>query len=168
MTSTIIFWMQMLSSIAVASMAAIWFVWPALARLDRKAALTALLFVQMPRYVGMVLLVPHMVDPALPKEFLSSAAYGDLLEAVLAFTCVLALRSSWRAAIPLVWVTNTWGFVDLLNGLRGVIQLNVPSFDLGTSWYIYIFYAPVVVVAHILTFAILPRSKSWKQDDPKT
>ena len=77
-----------------------------------------------PRYVGMTLLVTGMVDPQLPREFLSGAAYGDLLEAALALASIFALRSDWRFAIPLVWVTNTWGFADLLNGVRGVLQLN--------------------------------------------
>jgi hypothetical protein len=55
-----------------------------------------------------------MVDPKLPREFRSSAAYGDLLEAALAFASIFALRGNWRIAVPLVWVANTWGFVDLL------------------------------------------------------
>jgi hypothetical protein len=64
--------------------------------------------VQVPRYVGMTLLVTDMIDPKLPREFLSSAAYGDLLEAALALASIITLRSNWRVAIPLVWVANTW------------------------------------------------------------
>ena len=72
----------------------------------------------------MTLLVSHMVDPTLPKEFLASrAAYGDLIAAGLAFASVYALRSNWRIALPLVWVANTWGFLDLLSGLRGLVAL---------------------------------------------
>jgi hypothetical protein len=84
----------------------------------------------------MTLLVMGMIDPKLPTEFLSGAAYGDLLEAALALASIFALRSNWRIAVPLVWVTNTWGFVDLLNGVRGLFRLNVPSFNLSTIWYI--------------------------------
>ena len=105
-----------------------------------------------------------MIDPNLPGEFLSSAAYGDLLEAALAFASIFALRSNWRVAVPLVWVTNTWGFVDLLNGVRGVLTLNVPSFNLSTIWYIYTFYAPLVVVSHLIIFGILIKSRSWKNE----
>ena len=104
-----------------------------------------------------------MVDPKLPGEFRSSAAYGDLLEAALAFASIFALRGNWRIAIPLVWVANTWGFVDLLNGVRGVIELNVPRFNLATLWYIYTFYAPLVVVSHLMIFLILVKSRSWKK-----
>ena len=60
-------------------------------------------------------------------------------------------------------MTNTWGFVYLLNGVRSVLQLNVPSFNLSTIWYIYTFYVPLVLVSHLMIFWILIRSKSWDQ-----
>lgn len=161
--SVTIFWMQLVTSAFVFGMVAVWYVWPSLTKASRNAALTLLLFVHVPRYVGMTLLVPGMVDPKLPTGFLSSAAYGDLLEAALALASIFALRSNWRLAIPLVWVANTWGFVDLLNGVRGVLQLNVPSYDLATFWYVYTFYAPPVIVSHVMIFVVLLKSRSWKK-----
>ena len=163
MNGVAIFWMQILTSVFVFSLVAVWYVWPALTKLSRNSALIPLLFVHVFRYVGMALLVTGMVDPKLPREFLSSAAYGDLLAAALALASIFALRSNWRFAILLVWVANTWGFVDLLNGIRGVLQLNVPSFNLGTFWYVYTFYAPLVIVSHLMIFWILIRSRSWKK-----
>ena len=154
-----IFWLQLLTSVFVCTVVAVWYVWPSLTKLSRNSALSPLLWVHVPRYVGMTLLVTGMVDPTLPREFRSSAAYGDLLEAALALACISALRNNWRVAVLLVWVTNTWGFVDLLNGVRGVVQLNVPSFNLATLWYIYTFYAPLVVVSHLMIFWILIKSK---------
>jgi len=160
MNSVAIFWMQLATSAFIFGIVAVWYVWPSLTKASRNAALTLLLFVHVPRYVGMTLLVPGMVDPTLPTGFLSSAAYGDLLEAALALASIFALRSNWRFAIPLVWVANTWGFVDLLNGVRGVLQLNVPSYDLATFWYVYTFYAPLVIVSHVMIFVVLLKSKS--------
>jgi hypothetical protein len=113
MSSVIIFLLQLLTSVFVFSLVAAWYVWPYLTKLSRHSALIPLLFAHVPRYVGMTLLVPGMIDPKLPKEFLSSAAYGDLLEAALALASIFALRKNWRFAVALVWVTNTWGFVDL-------------------------------------------------------
>ncbi len=162
MDSTQIFWMQLVTSIVVFGLVAVWYVWPYLTKLSRNSALIALLFVHVPRYVGMTLLVGGMVDPSLPIGFRSSAAYGDLLEAALAFASIFALRGNWRIVVPLVWVTNTWGFVDLLNGVRGVLQLNVPSFNLATLWYVYTFYAPLVFVSHLMIFWVLIKSKIWK------
>ena len=163
MDNVTIFWMQLLVSCVVFGIVAVWYVWPYLTKLSRNSALIPLLFVHVPRYVGMTLLVTGMIDPQLPREFLSSAAYGDLLEAALALASIFALRSNWRFAVPLVWVANTWGFADLLNGVRGVLQLNVPSFNLGTVWYIYTFYAPLVLVSHLMIFGILIKSGSWKK-----
>jgi hypothetical protein len=163
MNSVTIFWLQLLTSGVVFAIVAAWYVWPSLTKLSRNAALIPLLWVHVPRYVGMTLLVSGMVDPKLPTEFLSGAAYGDLLEAALAFASIFALRNNWRVAIPLVWVANTWGFVDLLNGVRGVLQLNVPSFNLATFWYVYTFYAPLVLVSHLLIFLVLIKSKFWKK-----
>ena len=158
MDNVAIFWLQLLSSAFVFSLVTAWYVWPYLTTLSRNSALTLLLFVHVFRYVGMTLLVSGMVDPKLPSEFLFSAAYGDLLEAVLALASIFALRADWRFAVPLVWVTNTWGVLDLLNGIRGVLSLNVPSFDLSTVWYIYTFYAPAVLISHLLIFWILIKS----------
>lgn len=161
MNTVAIFWMQLLVSLGVSIALVRWYAWPRLTKLTLDSALTMLLFVHVPRYVGMTLLVPYMMDPKLPKDFLLGAAYGDLMEAALALVCILALRNKWRFAIPLVWITNTWGFLDLLNGVRGVLTINVPSFDLGTIWYIYTFYAPLVVVSHVLIFIVLIRSRLW-------
>ncbi len=164
MDSTQIFWMQLLASVAIFGIVAVWYVWPSITRLSRNSALILLLFVHVPRYVGMTLLVAGMVDPKLPREFRASAAYGDLLEAALALAAIFALRGRWRIAVPLVWVARTWGFVDLLNGVRGVLQLNVPSFNLGTLWYVYTFYAPLVVISHLMIYWILIKSRYWSND----
>lgn len=158
-----IFWLQLVVSFVVFAIVVAWYVWPYLTKLSRNSALIPLLFVHVFRYVGMTLLVPGMIDPKLPREFVSSAAYGDLLAAAFALAAIFALRSRWRFAIPLVWVANTWGFADLLNGVRGVLQLNVPSFNLGTIWYIYTFYAPLVIISHLLIFWILINYRSWEK-----
>jgi hypothetical protein len=163
MNNVSIFWLQLLSSAVVCAVVATWYVWPALTKLPRNSALIPLAFVHVFRYLGMTLLVTGMVDPNLPRDFLSNAAYGDLIAAALALTSIVALRSNWRFAIPLVWVFNTWGFVDLLNGVRGVLQFNVPSYNLATAWYIYTFYAPVVIASHLIIFLILMKSRSWKK-----
>ena len=79
MDNVTIFSMQLITSVVVFGIVAVWYVWPSLAKLSRNSALIPLLFVHVPRYVGMTLLVAGMVDPNLPLDFRSSAAYGDLL-----------------------------------------------------------------------------------------
>lgn len=164
MDNVTIFWIQFVVSFVVYAIVAKWYVWPHLTKISRNSALIPLLFVHVFRYVGMTLLVTGIIDPTLPRAFLSAAAYGDLATAALALAGVFALRSNWRIAVPLVWLTNIWGFVDLLNGVRGVLQLNVPSFNLGTAWYIYTFYVPAVLAAHLMIFWISIKSKSWNNN----
>jgi hypothetical protein len=163
MDNVTIFWLQLVLSLIVCAIVTKWYVWPSLRRFSRNSALVPLLFVHVFRYVGMTLLVTGMVDSKLPREFVASAAYGDLVAAALALTSIVVLRINWRFAVPLVWVANTWGFLDLLNGVRGLVQLNVPSFNLGNVWYIYTFYAPVVIASHLMIFAILLKSRSWEK-----
>ena len=162
MDSVSIFWLQLVVSVAVFTLVAVWYVWPALTKRSRNSALIPLIFVHVPRYVGMTLLVPGVVDPKLPRDFLASAAYGDLLAAALGLASIFALRGNWRVAIPLVWVFNTWSFLDLLNGVRNVVQLNVPTYNLGSFWYVYTFYAPLVLVSHVMIYIILLTSRSWE------
>ncbi len=163
MNSVQIFWLQILTSVFVFGIIALWYVRPYLLTLSLNSAIIPLLFVHAFRYVGMTLLVSGMIDPKLPGEFLSSAAYGDLLEAALALASIFALRNNWRFAIPLVWVANTWGFVDLLNALRSVLVVNLPTFNLSTIWYIYTYFGPMVVVSHLMIFWVLINSKAWKK-----
>ena len=66
---------------------------------------------------GMAFLLPGVTATALDARFATPAAYGDLLAAVLAFVAILALRQQWAVAIPLVWLCNIVGTVDLLNAL---------------------------------------------------
>ena len=101
MVSVTIFWIQLVTSVFVFSVVAAWYVWPSLTKVPRNSALTLLLFVHVPRYVRLTLLVPGMVDPKLPPEFLSSAAYGDFLEAVPAFLhlCLCAAIG----VLPCLW-----------------------------------------------------------------
>jgi hypothetical protein len=163
MDNVTIFWLQLFSSGVVCAVVVAWYVWPSLTKLPRNSALIPLLFVHVFRYVGMTLLVPGMVDPKLPREILFNTAYGDLIAAVLALVTVFALRSNWRIGVLLAWAFSTWGFVDLLNALRGVLQVNLPSFNLGTVWYIYTFYAPLVIISNLMIFWILIKSRSWKK-----
>ena len=111
----------------------------------------ALLLLSLPhafRHVGMVFLVPGVVDQPLPASFANAAAYGDLATGVLALLAVVALRSKWSLAIPLVWLFNVVGTVDLANALRHVDV--APRF--GAAWYIPTMLVPLLLVTHFLMF----------------
>ncbi|MGO9976714.1 MAG: hypothetical protein ACLP01_28690 [Solirubrobacteraceae bacterium] len=161
MTSTAIFWLQIAVGVGVFSLMTAWYVWPQLTKLPLNSALAPLLWVQVFRYVGMTLLVRGMIDPHLSRHLLKDGAYGDLIAATLALAAIFALRFKWRYAIPSVWVANTWGSLDVLNVLRGVLTSHLPHYHLESIWYIYTFYAPLVVVSAITIFVVLSKSRSW-------
>ncbi len=137
-------------------------VWVAIARsllapwLDGLRRDRALFWLTLPhafRHIGMVFLVPGVVAQPLPTDFAIPAAYGDLLAGVLALVTLIVLRSGWAGAIPLVWLFNIVGTVDLLNALRhrGVAP------NLGAAWFIPTFLVPLLLVTHIMIFVRLLR-----------
>ena len=125
-------------------------------RLTGKPLHEALLLLSLPhafRHIGMVFLVPGVVDQPLPTGFAYAAAYGDLATGVLALLAIVALRSKWRIALALVWLFNIVGTVDLANALRHV---NVaPLF--GAAWFIPTRLVPLLLVTHFLMFKRLLR-----------
>ena len=153
MDTLAIFGLQFVLSLIVYALLAKWYVVPWLAGKPVNQALIPLVFPHAFRHIGMVFLVPGVVAQPLPDGFANPAAYGDLLTGVLALLSLVALRGGWGLALPLVWLFNIVGTVDLLNALR---QANaVPDF--GAAWYIPTFLVPALLVTHFMIFARLLR-----------
>lgn len=161
MSSPAIFWLQIVVSVGVFTLITVWYVWPRLVTQELNSALAPLLWVNVFRFVGMALLVDGMIDPRLSHGSQAVSAYGDLLAAVLALAAIYALRSNWRNAIPLVWVANVWGFVDLLNTLRSIISTNLGSYHLESFWWVFILLAPLVIISEVGIFILLIKAKAW-------
>ena len=143
-----IFGLQFLLSLLVWSVIAGFLLSPWLARQSLHEALLLLSLPHAFRHIGMVFLVPGVVDQPLPAEFAGPAAYGDLATGALALLAIVALRSSWPVALGLVWLFNVVGTVDLANALR---HLDVaPRF--GATWYIPTMLVPLLLVTHFLMF----------------
>ena len=146
-----IFGLQFLLSLIVYVLIAKWYVAPWLAGKPVEQALVPLIFPHAFRHIGLLFLVPGVVAEPLPPEFANPAAYGDFTTGLLAILALVALRGGWKAALPLVWLFNIVGTVDLLNALR---HLDVaPAF--GAAWYIPTFLVPVLLVTHVMMFARL-------------
>ncbi len=99
------------------SLIAKWYVMPQLVGMPRANALTPLLLFHSFRYIGLAFLIPGVTSEILDSRFAIPAAYGDLLAALLALIAIMALRLRWAMAIPLVWVFNIEGSLDLLNAV---------------------------------------------------
>ncbi|MBI4560681.1 MAG: hypothetical protein HY724_01450 [Candidatus Rokubacteria bacterium] len=156
MDSFQIFGIQFLLSLIVYGLIAKWYVAPRLAAWPLQDALILLLFPHAFRHLGMVFLVPAIVAPTLPGAFARPAAYGDLLSGVLALLAILALRAGWALGIPLAWLANLVGTLDLLYAFYRGITLDVGP-HMGSAWYIPTFLVPVLYVTHFMIFARLLR-----------
>ena len=153
MDTLAIFGLQLVLSLIVYTLMAKWYVAPWLAEKPIHQALIALIFPHAFRHIGLAFLVPGLVAQSLPSTFAFPAAYGDFVSGLLALLSLLALRGGWGLALPLVWLFNIVGTVDLLNALRQAEA--VPH--LGTTWYIPTFLVPLLLVTHVMIFARLLR-----------
>ncbi len=146
MSTLAIFLSQFALSVLVVSLLARWYIWPWVNNQSFNNAVLPLLFPHAIRHLGLVFLVPGLVNQPLPNYFASWAAYGDLASGLLAIVAMFAVRNSWRTAIPILWVFSIVGISDLLNALSKAEV--VP--DLGTTWYIPTFWVPILLVTHVL------------------
>ena len=135
-----------------------WYVMPVLRSLPRARALVPLLLFHSFRFIGLAFLIPGVTAQELDPRFANPAAYGDLLAAVLALVALLALRREWRAAIPLVWLFNVEGTIDLLNAVTQGLRYTEDGM-LGATYFIPAVVVPALLVSHVMVFAILVRSE---------
>lgn len=136
-----------------------WYVMPRLISIPRANALTPLLLLHSFRHIGMAFLLPGVTAVALDSSFATPAAYGDLLAAVLAFIAIFALRQQWTVAIPLIWIFNVVGTVDLLNALWQGFR-HISGGQLGAMYFIPAIIVPALLVTHYMIFRLLLRSQS--------
>jgi len=151
MDTLAIFGLQFVLSVTVFGLLAKWEVAPRLAKLSQRDALFWLTVPHAFRHVGMAFLVPGLNSQLPPEYFAVPAAYGDLAAGLLALTTMVALRLQWTIAIPIAWLFNVVGTLDLFNALRHAEV--VPSF--GATWFIPTFIVPLLLVTHYLSFARL-------------
>ncbi len=84
------------------------YIWPELRLRQRAEALRPLLILHSFRFIGLAFLVPGVVSPDLPPAFAHSAAYGDIVAAILALLSLLLLPSA--AGVAVAWIFNLWGY----------------------------------------------------------
>jgi hypothetical protein len=132
-----------------------WYLWPAIKDRDPKAALSPLLLYACLRVNGLMFLMPGLVSPTLPKGFAVPTAYGDLTAAVLALITLSTLRRELNFALPLVWLFNIVGTLDLMYANLATFTAHVDPIQLGTSYYLAVLNVPAMIVVHIVIFVYL-------------
>ncbi|WP_407155569.1 hypothetical protein [Bradyrhizobium sp. STM 3557] len=139
------------------------YVWPALRALSRFDALRLLAAFHAFRFLGMSFLVTGFVSPELNTDFASRVGWGDFIAAILALLSMAALSWRWSIAIPVVWIFNVWGTLDLLNAYyMGATQLRDPGL-MAAGIYVPALYVPLLFVSHVLIFLLLLNVKPAEQ-----
>src|SRR2546428_5721640 len=150
-----IFGLQVALSFIAYGIVAKWYVFPRVAALPLRDGLLPLVLAHPLRHVGLVVLVPVVTDPNLPRNWNVPLAYGDLAAQLLAVLAAFALRGGWAFAIPLIWIFNIVGTVDFLVAYVHGSILEVYKFNLNSVWYITTFIGPALLVVHFMIFALL-------------
>jgi hypothetical protein len=135
------------------------YIWPALRKLPKYEALKILALPHAFRFVGLSFLFVGVVPPELTSGFSIPAAWGDFGAAILALLSIAALVWRWSFAIPLVWIFNLWGTIDLLYAFYNAIVLEIEPRLFGAAFYIPTMIVPPLLVIHALIFLILLRTE---------
>jgi len=129
------------------------YIWPELRLRERAEALRPLLILHSFRFIGLAFLVPGAVAPDLPPAFAHSAAYGDIIAAILALLSLLLLSSAVGAAVA--WIFSLWGSADLLNAFYQANHAGLLAGQLGAAYFIPTVIVPLLLITHGLAFRIL-------------
>src|SRR6516165_11271849 len=113
MPQQLMFFVSIAFSVIVWGIVTARYIWPELRLRPRVEALRPLLILHTFRFIGLAFLVPGVVSGDLPSVFSHSAAYGDIIAAMLALLSLLFLPSA--AGVAAAWIFNLWGFGDILN-----------------------------------------------------
>jgi hypothetical protein len=127
--------------------------WPKLRVLPRADALRPLLTLHSFRFLGLSFLVPGVVSSDLPSAFAHSAAYGDIIAAMLALLSLISLPR--KAGVTIVWIFNLWGTADLINAFYQANAAGLAPGELGASYFIPTLVVPLLLITHGLVFRIL-------------
>ena len=129
------------------------YIWPQLRFRQRAEALQPLLILHSFRFIGLAFLIPGVVSPDLPPAFAHSAAYGDIIAAVLALLALVFLRS--EAGVAALWIFNLWGSADLLNAFYQANHTGLLAGQLGAAFFLPTLIVPLLLITHGLAFRIL-------------
>ena len=134
------------------------YIWPELRLRQRSEALRPLLMLHSFRFIGLAFLVPGVVSSDLPPAFAHSAAYGDIIAAILALLALISPRSA--SGVVIAWIFSLWGTADLFNAVYQANHAGLTAGQLGSTYFIPTFVVPLLLITHGLGFRILLRHEN--------
>ena len=87
-----------------------------------------------------------------------SAAYGDIIAAILALLALILLPST--SGVVMAWIFNVWGTADLFIAFYQANHAGLMAGQLGATYFIPTFIVPLLLITHGLGFLILLRHEN--------
>lgn len=137
-------------SLLVYGLAARWYAAPWLKRQERANALSALLWLQVFRYVALMTFSAQRDGFPISDDGVLAIAAGDLAGAALALAAIIALRYRARVGIALAWLVAAETIGDTVANIRDGIREHLMGAAGGVPWLILVFYVPLIVVGVFL------------------
>ncbi len=137
---------QFVSLIVFATVAGFYIV-PWLKTQGRADALSALLWVQVFRYMALQAFSAQRAGFPISDGGLMDIVIGDLVGMVMAFAAIVLLRYRVRLAHPLVWLLVVETIYDTFLNIRGGIHEHLMGAASGVTWMILVFYVPMIMVS---------------------
>src|ERR1700756_4419318 len=158
MQTRLAFFVSIAFSLIARGIVAARYIWPELRLRPRAEALRPLLIFHSFRFIGLAFLVPGVVSPDLPSAFAHSAAYGDIIAAILALLALTSLPSA--SGVVITWVFSLWGTADLFNAFYQANHAGLMAGQLGATYFIPTFIVPLLLITHVLALRILLQRES--------
>jgi hypothetical protein len=129
------------------------YIWPELRLRQRAEALRPVLILHSFRFIGLAFLVPGVVSPDLPPAFAHSAAYGDIIAAILALLALISLPSA--SGVVIAWIFSLWGTADIFNAFYQANHAGLSAGQLGAAFFLPTLIVPLLLITHGLAVRIL-------------
>jgi hypothetical protein len=107
-------------------------------------------------HVGLAVLVPGVVGADYPQDFALIIVIGEPIMLTLAMLCMGALVHNSVRAPLFLWAFTVMGFAyNILADWAAVEDSVTLAANFDASWYVTVFYVPLLFVSHILVLTNL-------------
>jgi hypothetical protein len=118
-----------------------------------------LISVHLFRFIGLVALVPSIVDPTpfgWTHDYLLQIGFGDWVANVLGIFAIVAISKKWQSAKFFTWAFLIEGTLDTMwAGGKIIPSITDQNFMNTMGWFIVVVYVPALIVTEFLLWVQL-------------
>jgi hypothetical protein len=106
------------------------------------------------RFIGLVAMVPSIVDPTpfgWTPTYLAQIGFGDWIANVLAIFAIIGHTKNWKSAMFFTWAFVIEGTLDTLFAGGSIVPSITDQNKLNTmGWFILVVYVPGLIATEVL------------------